>query len=207
MAATALTELCNMSKNKSDVENINAIDHEDIQIRHSPDFCQQKVYSDPTNVNTNIFQQQLETAAVLMDISKNVTSPSCSKTRSFSPPPMLDLSIINSVIPSKSLTNATNSSEISIQNVKCDTIENPDVPIHTCVDDTFVSINKTNEKQVSTAEKLKCSKLKTYTTTGSERKSPDSITSEDPVTDAATTQLWQVLAHSAGKQTFSRQCF
>lgn len=172
-------------------------------------------------------QQQLETAAVLMDIGKKVIiSPPCSKPQSPSLCSTVDSKILNSVIKKKRPLNDKSVSEIdlSIKNTRCDLKNLDDFPLYhnksvyaqkkyieqlssiknidrNSHHSTFAALKGDHIKQLETEHNLNSNHLKICQTAMCERQSPDSITSEEHGTDAATTQLWQALARSAANNT------
>lgn len=156
-------------------------------------------------------QQQLETAAVLMDISKKVIiSPPCSNPES--PCLVSDSSIKNSVIKSKRPLDSklTTEMDLSVKKPKLELANFSDLLISEGHNDlsgiksfrTNESLNifETNEDKSSSDSEhsLDSNRLEMDITTLTERRTPESVASEDHGTDAATTQLWQALAHSAG---------
>lgn len=195
-------------------------------------------------------QQQLETAAVLMDISKKIViSPPCSNPQSpcFSATSTVDTSIKSSVIKSKRpLKNEIEDGveiDLSVKKQKNDYSSNQrnastvvppqlhnfcqtpmlDIQSHLRSEEDFhqnysITINQVGGGSSSAAAdyKLKAPKASTnslqdsgdssdshklemdITSSINDRKTPDSLSS-DHATDAATTQLWQALARSAGK--------
>uniref|UniRef100_A0A1A9ZQW9 ZAD domain-containing protein n=1 Tax=Glossina pallidipes TaxID=7398 RepID=A0A1A9ZQW9_GLOPL len=155
-------------------------------------------------------QQQLETAAVLMDISKKVIiSPPCSNPES--PCLASDSSIKNSVIKSKRPLDSklTTEMDLSVKKPKLELANFSDLLISEGHNDlsgiksfrTNESLNifETNEDKSSSDSEhsLDSNRLEMDITTLTERRTPESVASEDHGTDAATTQLWQALAHSA----------
>lgn len=171
---------------------------------------------DKSSEKNQSLQQHLETAAVLMDISKKVIiSPPCSNPESPSICPSGESSILSSVIQEKGFANDNYKSEmnLTIKSSNCDfrnfhiqnksslsqnsylesdisdinKIEN-DIKTKSCY------INKKNTSPLNSHCQLNNRRLNLE----SDRKTPDSLTSEEHGTDAATTQLWQALARSAG---------
>lgn len=177
-------------------------------------------------------QQRLETAAVLMDISKKVViSPPCSNPESPSICVETDPSIINSVIKlnrrpnnnhrlrgnrTKFVTKTTapkkgrfdlahlsnilmssqhSSNPTSIKNFELnDTRQMSPSCLFDCTDSKRGLLTAIESDHSSDSHRLEID-LNTL----AERRSPESMASEDHGTDAATTQLWQALAQSAGK--------
>ncbi|XP_073824741.1 uncharacterized protein [Musca autumnalis] len=228
MAASALTELCNMSKKDTYyIETDQYSNREKELLRNSPSetvekcdrkeksqvdgqFLQQNDVCDYSSIGTNRnLKQQMETAAVLMDISKNVLSPQCSKPKSPSFSPKLCSSIKNSVIPNDHSVDtklpAVRSSEMEQCSSFLGDLSSHSKRLDLCKnDDDLICIKKSKNKH--STKKIQNFQTETgVTSEGRERKSPDSITSEELGTDAATTQLWQALAHSAANQIEARE--
>lgn len=241
MAAKALTELSSISNYSLSKEKSKSIKAPLITQNPSEENLKQKCYSTlPEHPNFNSgnkeisikidnkleighnFQQQLETAAVLMDISKKVIiSPPCSNSQSPRPCSSIDSSIFNSVIRDKRPVNDNLDFEmdLSIKDSRSDLrklIEfyahqdkstptqevylNPQTCNNNKILETKVDTNAFNVLQTNTHSfpNVKFSNIETEIR--NDRKTPDSITSEEHGTDAATTQLWQALARSAGKK-------
>uniref|UniRef100_A0A1A9VJA1 GATA-type domain-containing protein n=1 Tax=Glossina austeni TaxID=7395 RepID=A0A1A9VJA1_GLOAU len=163
-------------------------------------------------------QQQLETAAVLMDISKKVIiSPPCSNPES--PCLASDPSIKNSVIKSKRPLDSklTTEMDLSVKKPKLELANFSDLLISEGRNDlsgiksfrTNESLNifETNEDKSSSDSEhsLDSNRLEMDITALTERRTPESVASEDHGTDAATTQLWQALAHSAANNVESNE--
>ncbi|XP_037959860.1 uncharacterized protein LOC119689167 [Teleopsis dalmanni] len=198
--------------------------------------------SQPSENLTNIeqlqnLQQQLETAAVLMDISKKaVISPPCSNPQSPSISFLRDESIKSSVIKYKRPSDERKLIDIaeidlSLKKPRMATPQKQNETIRAC---TFypstILETKSNSLNIDLEQK-KCSintipyksqttdmeekntvffdseessdshRLEMDISVSNERRSSESFTSEEQGTDAATTQLWQVLARSAAKNT------
>lgn len=244
MAAKALTELSDFSKKdtyatKTKKKNIKApygvknifketlkhVDTNKIEESDEKHSLQPEINMSlyVTDADKNLcLQQKLETAAVLMDISKKVIiSPPCSNPQSPSICASIDSSILNSVIKNKRPLNDKPISEmgLSTKNNRCDLQNLIDFPVYQNrsvyaqdinLENSVASI-KNNQLSALTAIKnarvihselehsSNSNRIEIDSTAVCERKSPDSITSEEHGTDAATTQLWQALARSAGK--------
>lgn len=186
-------------------------------------------------------QQQLETAAVLMDISKKIViSPPCSNPQSPCLSANVDTSIKSSVIKSKrpSIDSDVQDGveiDLSVKKIKSEYGEpnvaparssycQPPIPdIHaspTRIEGNPKNYIITTPKIVSSCQWTATKKRNTESITPclsdsedssdsnklemdiasamNDRKTPESVNS-DHTTDAATTQLWQALARSAGK--------
>uniref|UniRef100_A0A1A9WEX2 GATA-type domain-containing protein n=1 Tax=Glossina brevipalpis TaxID=37001 RepID=A0A1A9WEX2_9MUSC len=163
-------------------------------------------------------QQQLETAAVLMDISKKVIiSPPCSNPES--PCLASDSSIKNSVIKSKRPLDSklTTEMDLSVKKPKLELVNFSDLLISESHNDLSniksfgtnepLNIFDTKEEKLSSDSEhsLDSNRLEMDITTLTERRTPESVASEDHGTDAATTQLWQALAHSAANNVESHE--
>lgn len=216
---------CNFEDNRpiiNSLEDLRAtLIANNLQAHHKEDF----------NENILNLQQRLETAAVLMDISKKVViSPPCSNPESPSICIETDPSIINSVIklnrpsnnhrlrssmmmkskPKKKakfdlahLSNILMSSQRAYNpsSIKNFELNGPMQIGPACLFDCNVSDNKRGLLTAMDSEHSSDSnRLEVDINTIAERRSPESIASEDHGTDAATTQLWQALAQSAGKR-------
>uniref|UniRef100_A0A1I8NJ88 Uncharacterized protein n=1 Tax=Musca domestica TaxID=7370 RepID=A0A1I8NJ88_MUSDO len=220
MAATALTELSNMSKKDSTLLEVNNDEMDkDVLLCDTASRQVEKVLKEenksspemqPTHPNiisdyssiegTSGLEQHLETANVLMNISKNFISPQCSNSKSLNRAQKHSSSIINSVIPNKPLLSTTLPSLISTE-IEQDSNFLKDLPINSkrlrlCKNENSNCL-KRSKVSVITQRIQNSEHLESIVLPESESKSPDSIASEEPGTDAATTQLWQVLAHSA----------
>ncbi|XP_046801621.1 transcription factor stalky isoform X3 [Lucilia cuprina] len=250
MAAKALTELCAFSKNDSPTEGKTKTFKSLPKTQKSPQEILNQDYNftiveklnyhsenkeptsniDVNNEKSQCLQQQLETAAVLMDISKKVIiSPPCSNPQSPRLCSSIDSSILNSVIKDKRPVNSDIEMDLSKKDSRCD-LRNF-IDFYSQQEKSIVSHEDCLENQITKETKLE-RKLDTnafnftensglpYTNTQSdpktkmlnieteirfERTSPDSLTSEEHGTDAATTQLWQALARSAANNTESNQ--
>lgn len=173
------------------------------------------------------FQQRLETAAVLMDISKKVIiSPPCSNPQSPKLCSSLDSSILNSVIKDRRPVNVNLdlNKDFAIKGSKCDLRSLFDfyshhdklMPTNEVFSEAPISKEMRLQNKVNTnalniivnsnapqrnAFPFPSNKIDSIET-GSrcEPKTPDSQTSEEQGTDAATTQLWQALARSTGNK-------
>ncbi|KAL9876832.1 uncharacterized protein LOC119642998 isoform X1 [Glossina fuscipes] len=163
-------------------------------------------------------QQQLETAAVLMDISKKVIiSPPCSNPES--PCLASDSSIKNSVIKSKRPLDSklTTEMDLSVKKPKLELANFSDLltseghsdlsGIKSFRTNESLNIFETNEEKSSSDSEhsLDSNRLEMDITALTERRTPESVASEDHGTDAATTQLWQALAHSAANNVESNE--
>lgn len=180
-------------------------------------------------------QQQLETAAVLMDISKKIViSPPCSNPQSPCFSAAVDTSIKSSVIKSKRPSNQNEIQDgveidLSVKKQKNDYsnqrnaapihhfCQTPmlDIQSHLRSEEDFQNYSITINQVGGSDFKSKAPKASTgslldsgdssdshklemdITSSINDRKTPDSLSS-DHATDAATTQLWQALARSAG---------
>lgn len=178
---------------------------------------------DKSSEKNQSLQQQLETAAVLMDISKKVIiSPPCSNPQSPSICPSVESSILSSVIQKKSLPNDNYNSEMNLT-IKSSTCNLRNIVDFHIQDKSLLSQNAYLETEISDINKFENSiKTKSFYSNDkhispsnshchlnprrfnleSDRKTPDSLTSEEHGTDAATTQLWQALARSAGMMCY-----
>ncbi|XP_058985728.1 uncharacterized protein LOC105262412 isoform X3 [Musca domestica] len=228
MAATALTELSNMSKKDSTLLEVNNDEMDkDVLLCDTASRQVEKVLKEenksspemqPTHPNiisdyssiegTSGLEQHLETANVLMNISKNFISPQCSNSKSLNRAQKHSSSIINSVIPNKPLLSTTLPSLISTE-IEQDSNFLKDLPINSkrlrlCKNENSNCL-KRSKVSVITQRIQNSEHLESIVLPESESKSPDSIASEEPGTDAATTQLWQVLAHSAANQVESKE--
>lgn len=248
MAAKALTELCTFSKEDSILNEMSkSIESIPKPQKYSEKNSKQeynftlieKSSSQPENKKTSAkvednyfdksqsFQQKLETAAVLMDISKKVIiSPPCSNPQSPRLCSFVDSSILNSVIKNKRPLNNNSEYEMDLskKNSRCDlqnlidfySIQDKSVsPPEVCSDkhvfkeekltgkldtNNLNIVTNSNATQTNTQSFPKIKLLSIETEVRHDRRTPDSLTSEEHGTDAATTQLWQALARSAGKK-------
>lgn len=181
--------------------------------------------SDDLRENILNLQQRLETAAVLMDISKKVViSPPCSNPESPNMCIETDPSIINSVIklnrpnnnhrlhnsmlmkmfPKKGKFDLVHLSNILMSQHSCNasSIKNFELNEKLQMSRSCIFDCNNSKQGILTAidsdHSTDSNRLGTDINTLVEHRSPESIVSEDHGTDAATTQLWQALAQSAG---------
>uniref|UniRef100_A0A1I8PZS0 ZAD domain-containing protein n=1 Tax=Stomoxys calcitrans TaxID=35570 RepID=A0A1I8PZS0_STOCA len=206
MAATALTELCNISRkddhnqnkspdnellcSKSEHETIFEQDDNGIRqdLRPSEETCFSECSQNETDY---IFRTHLETDAVLTDVSKNVVSISCSNHTTLNHCTcMLNHLKNNNIRIKQNNVSETNTSG---------TLRNSSTFIHIPDGNNLHTegiLNRiTRDKYTPFHSNDKADHLI------NDCNSPSSITtSEELATDAATTQLWQVLAHSAAKR-------
>jgi len=195
-----------------------------------------KLQKDSETEKYENLQQQLETAAVLMDISKKIViSPPCSNPQSPCFSAAVDTSIKSSVIKSKRPLNQNEIQDgveidLSVKKQKNDYsnqrnsapihhfCQTPmlDIQSHLRSEEDFQNYSITINQVGGSDYKSKAPKASTGSLLDSgdssdshklemdiassinDRKTPDSLSS-DHATDAATTQLWQALARSAGK--------
>ncbi|KAM7353702.1 GATA zinc finger-domain containing protein GATAd [Cochliomyia hominivorax] len=242
MAAKALTELSTVSKDNHFLkERPKSI--KPLKRKYSEQLSNQefnvigKGNSQPENMELNSkmddcnsersqsFQQKMETAAVLMDISKKVIiSPPCSNPQSPRLCPSIDSSILNSVIAMKRPVNHNSEIEENFSKKKsrpdlqnlinfyslqaksspdfCSDIKSmkeDEIGVKLEAND-FNIISNCNLLPKNTQYYPNTKVLNVETEIRNERKTPDSLTSEEHGTDAATTQIWQVLARSAANK-------
>ncbi|XP_037805894.1 uncharacterized protein LOC119599982 isoform X2 [Lucilia sericata] len=250
MAAKALTELSAFSKNDSPIKRKSKNVKSPLETQKSPQEVLKQEYSfavvkklnyhsenkeptsniDDNNEKSQCLQQQLETAAVLMDISKKVIiSPPCSNPQSPRLCSSIDSSILNSVIKDKRPVNSDIEMDLSKKDSRCDLRNFTDfysqqdksiISQEDCLENQIVKETKLERKlgtnafsfteksglpHTNTHAVPKTKMLNIETEIRYERTSPDSLTSEEHGTDAATTQLWQALARSAANNTESNQ--
>lgn len=173
-------------------------------------------------------QQQLETAAVLMDISKKVIiSPPSSNPQS---PSVLDQSQPQSITSTViNLKRSTSSEEmdLSVKRPKISVEEHPHRDARKNFHSADLSVIKRRVKEEIPDELSQQSDSNDSSDPGrlqmdinsqdsddskfnhkqivdSGRETPDSLKSEDHGTDPATTQLWQALARTTGKHCILR---
>ncbi|XP_075151742.1 GATA zinc finger-domain containing protein GATAd [Haematobia irritans] len=206
MAATALTELCNISnKNACSLDKNKIMPCEVAQysgiVSNYSDREVKNTHMKEDNFEDNIVdesnnnsQKQLEKEGGLMDISTNENSITNSEPQY----PCLrnKTSIKNSVIPkTKPLNPDTISAVSSLESIS----ESP------TYGDAISNSSKVKDNANIRPVRLEHSKSDTERSLAIECKSPSSITSEELCTDATTTQIWQALAHSAATRIESQE--
>ncbi|KAI8116690.1 GATA-binding factor A, partial [Lucilia cuprina] len=228
MAAKALTELCAFSKNDSPTEGKTKTFKSLPKTQKSPQEILNQDYSFTIVEKLNYHSENKEPTS---NIDVNIEKSQCLQQQGLSGNRRCSYgyNILNSVIKDKRPVNSDIEMDLSKKDSRCD-LRNF-IDFYSQQEKSIVSQEDCLENQITKETKLE-RKLDTnafnftensglpYTNTQSdpktkmlnieteirfERTSPDSLTSEEHGTDAATTQLWQALARSAANNTESNQ--